>query len=128
MKKFPFAILLPLIFFAFQSKAQNDTCTGTLQNNKPQGLWECRTSAGQLKSQVNYNEGVLEGSKKDYYDNGQLRSEAVFSSNKLNGTYKEYYDNAQLKYEGNFVNGSPKGIHKRYNASGTLEEQKDFGE
>lgn len=113
--------LLPAVVTA------QDNCTGPSQNNQPHGLWQCHSPAGQLKMEVNYNEGIIQGVLKEYHDNGQLRLEANYTDGKLNGSIREYYSSGQLKYEGAYNNGIPVGIHKEYESNGQLKSQHDFG-
>ena len=101
-------------------------------------------SNNQLKSSINYEEGIPNGlsrvyyengnimleivftngkrwHQKKYYENGNLMSEAFFNEEKLNGPLTEYYENGKIKMEAYFQNDEPDGIYKDYYQNGQLK-------
>jgi len=80
---------------------------------------------GQLREKIIYKDsGRVKGIYEEryyYYDNGQLQSEAFYLNNYLNGIYRVYYKNGQLKHESFYNNNSKRdGIDKEYYESGRL--------
>ena len=56
--------------------------------------------SGQIKSQVNYTDyriGLIDGIKKEWYDDGQIRKESDYKQGKLNGRLLIYWNNGKLK-------------------------------
>ncbi|MGQ0829213.1 MAG: toxin-antitoxin system YwqK family antitoxin [Bacteroidota bacterium] len=116
--------IMPLTLLA-QDPSQ---CSGSYDNdNRPQGLWVCNYTGGQVWFEINYNAGNYHGVKKEYYENSQLKLEVNYSNGVLNGLAKEYHSGGQLKYEGSFTSDIPTGIHKEYNVDGTIKSENNFG-
>jgi len=58
---------------------------------------------------------------KQYYENGQLKSELTYKAGELEGPWKEYYESGKLKAEGLFEDGEPVGEVKKYDETGKLK-------
>jgi antitoxin component YwqK of YwqJK toxin-antitoxin module len=103
-------------------------CTGTKDNNgKPNGSWNCTYPGGKKQNDVNYKSGVLNGVRKEYFEDGvTLRLEVTYQDGELNGVAKEYYSNSQLKYQGTYNKGVPKGVHREYGEDGKQTLEYDF--
>ena len=54
------------------------------------------------------------GVNKDFYENGNLKEEVNYSDGKLNGMYREFYSDGSLKSECNYLNGIIVGKLKEY--------------
>ena len=120
---------LILLFFPLVILAQNpDNCTGAYQNDQQHGTWTCKfvNDSTQIQTETTYNEGVINGLKKEYYLNGQLKQTSNYLNGNLDGETKAYYADGTLKYEGNFINGKPDGVHKEYNNVGTLINEESY--
>lgn len=80
--------------------------------------------SGTLSSEVNYKDGLREGSYKMFYPTKQLKIDCYFANDKLNGPYKSYYRNGQLSFEGNFIDGyMEEGVYKSYYITGQIKEE-----
>ena len=73
------------------------------------------TDKGTKYSYLMYYEGVLfNGIGYDVYTNGQLKKEIIFKDGKIDGLRESWDKNGQLKYEGNYIDGKKDGLHKRW--------------
>ena len=54
------------------------------------------------------------GVNKEYYKNGNLKEEVSYSNGKLNGMYREFYPDGSLKSECNYVDGLIVGKLKEF--------------
>ncbi len=80
--------------------------------------------SGTLSSEVNYKDGLREGSYKMFYPTKQLKIDCYFVNDKLNGPYKSYYRNGQLSFESNFIDGlMEEGVYKTYYITGQKKEE-----
>ena len=52
------------------------------------GLYEERYDNNELKSQVNFVNGIISGTTKHYYDTWQLKTEVVYVDGIIDGVYK----------------------------------------
>ena len=76
---------------------------------------------GQLRSEVTYKNGILDGLYKSYYEyGGQPRIKTTLKDGKKHGPWKWYYDNGQLKEEGTFKDDKRDGPIKEYHENGQL--------
>ena len=128
MKKLQLIILMLIAFPALLSAQSGDNCTGAYQNDQPHGAWLCTfaNDSTQIQVEVSYNEGVVNGLKKEYYSGGQLKQSSNYLNGNLDGETKAYYTDGTLKYEGSFINGKPDGIHKEYNSAGALSSEETY--
>ena len=119
-----FIFVFPLMLFAQGS----GDCTGAYQNNQPHGVWICKfaNNPSQTQMEITYNEGVINGLKKDYYENAQIKQTSSYLNGSLDGETKAYYEDGTLKYQGSFSNGQPVGTHKEYDSAGTLIKEESF--
>ncbi len=79
--------------------------------------------SGTLSSEVNYKDGLREGSYKMFYPTKQLKIDCYFVNDKLNGPYKSYYRNGQLSFEGNFIVDCMEEPCKSYYLTGQIKEE-----
>jgi antitoxin component YwqK of YwqJK toxin-antitoxin module len=66
---------------------------------------------------------LLNGSRKNYFENGQLNEEENYQNGRLNGIRKVYLENGSLKEEGKYENGKENGMFAFYNENGTKEQE-----
>jgi antitoxin component YwqK of YwqJK toxin-antitoxin module len=83
-----------------------------------QGTWTYWYKNGQIKIQVNFNNGALNGSYEEWDDNAQKRFEGNYSSDKLVGTSIRWYKNGQIKEKANFNNGVLNGSYEEWHDNG----------
>ncbi|HAN17558.1 MAG: hypothetical protein A2X13_03080 [Bacteroidetes bacterium GWC2_33_15] len=93
--------------------------TGTFSNGKKVGTWKYFLNE-YLISEMNYENGVLQGPSKGYYKNGQLACELNYKSDKRDGTRTSYYQNGSIKEIINYNNGNQQGEYKSYSPDGKL--------
>lgn len=79
-----------------------------------------------IKSEITYNDGLINGSTKSYYIDGKIKGEFNFINGEKYGVSKSYYSNGQLKSEDEFENGKLSGISKHYYENGQLEMEATF--
>lgn len=98
---------------------------GKYYEQKKDSVWVYFDNVGNLKSQENYKNGVLDGQQILYYEpyNGKYRvaRSQYYKNGVKHGQYKEYYPNTKLKAEGNYVDGNFDGVVKFYYGNGNLE-------
>ena len=75
----------------------------------------------QVRSKVNYKNGLLCGEVIEYYENGQLRSKKHYEEGKLLGEVIEYYENGQVEVEGYYKDGKYHGEFAEYYENGQVE-------
>ena len=81
-------ILICAMPFMLQAQEPSQCSGGYDGNNKPQVLWICTYSGGQVWFETNYNAGEFHGVRKKYYENSQLKLEVNYSNGALNGAAK----------------------------------------
>jgi TonB family protein len=84
--------------------------------------------SGQIQSETNYfpyDKKILHYKKKEWYENGQIRKDIDYDNGNLNGQVLTYWDNGQLKRHDTYENG--KLIEgKVWNSDGKETEYYDF--
>ena len=80
---------------------------------------------GNLRSELSYDAGKLNGSCTWYYENGQKEQEAFYSDNRLNGIMRRWHPNGRIESEMLYVEGKRDGTAITYDAAGNkiIEEQ-----
>ncbi len=125
---------------------------GNLNEGVIEGMWRSYYISGNIKSTVNYNDSLVNGTAVFYYDNMKhiIRSEIDFNDDKIDGLYKEfytngnikasiefkdgirwgdiiyYYRNGQIKTEGQFKNGKKSGKWRYYSKSGEIINKENW--
>jgi len=91
---------------------------GTISDNTLNGLWRSYYESGNLKSSVNYKDGMVDGIAYFYYDDdvNTLLAEIKFSEDKIIDFYQEYYENgaqkAKIQYSDNVADGIAEFYYK----------------
>jgi antitoxin component YwqK of YwqJK toxin-antitoxin module len=79
---------------------------------------------------INYSNGTIIGTVKDYFISGKLQMEGTFNSylhkDCKNGLFTYYYENGKKKIEENYLNGKRNGKYTSWYPSGTKKEVVDF--
>lgn len=76
---------------------------GFLENGKKEGIWHYSYETGELKSEIEYKNGIENGTLKLWHRNGTLKMITTNVNGKTNGLWQEYYENGQIKEENNVV-------------------------
>lgn len=90
---------------------------GNYISGKMSGKWS-KFKSGKISEEINYNNGVVSGEKRNFYPNGQLSYIASFTDGKLNGKEILYYKNGLVEKESNFKDGHLNGTFMLYHDNG----------
>lgn len=63
---------------------------------------------------------------KDYYENGNLKSELPYKNGKLNGTARWYYEDGVIQLEVPYVDDQIEGVNTRYHDNGKKESEEKY--
>jgi antitoxin component YwqK of YwqJK toxin-antitoxin module len=77
---------------------------GFLNDGKKEGLWIYFYETGEIEREIEYKNGVEDGSFKLYHKNGQIAVESTHIDGKTVGLFIEYYENGHLKQVTEFIN------------------------
>ncbi len=61
---------------------------------------------GNVKEQANYNNDVVSGMKKTFYENGKTKSEASYNNGVLNGYSKEFDEEGNVTFQKEYRDGN----------------------
>ena len=81
--------------------------------------------SGNLISEITYQEGIENGSEKNWYPDGQLESVRNNKWNRIHGDFKEWYPDGQVKIEGKCELGYVVW-RKSWDDAGNLTEEYDI--
>lgn len=81
-----------------------------------------RYPSGQLRSEVEYRNGVKQGAARFWYESGQLRRECVLWNGSAHGASTEWYQEGRLKVMEKFEHGIVVEA-KHWNESGELVKE-----
>lgn len=99
----------------------------TFKNEKRDGITkQYYDDTGNIKVEVYYSEGVLNGLAKEYYQNKKLYREIIYSYGKKEGLTKEYYENGKTKIEMYYELDVPNGSYKMYDINGQIQLEGRF--
>lgn len=84
------------------------------------GLTKEFYQSGQLKAEVNFDNGKIDGRLKAYFESGQIAEISNWKNDSLNGLAKYYYDNGVLYREANYKAGRLNGEQKTFYENGKL--------
>lgn len=77
-------------------------------------------------SEGGYQDGVYDGTYREWYPSGQLKKEFKFSRGEFDGEQKEYYPNGALFCTSVYRNGIRQGLHQEWFQNGQLKLQVGF--
>ncbi|MEM9822956.1 MAG: hypothetical protein AAF985_17885 [Bacteroidota bacterium] len=82
-----------------------------------------RIDANGLKlEESNYEEDVLHGERRLYYESGELQIVEHHTQGQFEGSYQIFHKNGQVKFEAAYQNGSLEGKGKSYYEDGQVKE------
>ena len=76
-----------------------DGVTPTWQGQPLTGVMYDLHLDGWLLSEIEYVDGLQEGTSRDYYPSGQVRSEGMYRGNNADGPEREWFENGHLRRE-----------------------------
>ena len=86
-----------------------------------EGEYKKYNAKGKLAAVMHFKDKVLHGPATKYYADGKtVRSELNYEQGQLQGIQKRYYESGKLYKEEMFVNGKRHGLTKKYRESGML--------
>lgn len=83
-----------------------------------QGITREFYSNGQLRGEINFENGKVNGELKKYFENGQIAEISNWKNDTLSGLAKYYYNNGGLYQECNYLNGKLNGEKIIYHENG----------
>jgi len=81
---------------------------------------------GEVMSESQVENGLLDGVQKEYYKSGQLKQYSEWHKGKRNGLSEEYYKNGVVKRKGEFKDDKPVDTVFFYYKKGGLQEMQIF--
>jgi antitoxin component YwqK of YwqJK toxin-antitoxin module len=75
---------------------------GFLKNEKKEGTWFYFYETGELKQEIEYENGIEHGAYKFFGKDGTLLISSTQFNGLLDGEWREYYENGQLKEIGQY--------------------------
>ena len=84
---------------------------------------------GELKQDIEWKNGLREGSHVSYHDNGEKESEATLLNGQPHGLYTVWDKDGNKINESRFVNGTHHGVRTQWHSNGQkkLECESDMG-
>lgn len=76
---------------------------------------------GQKKSELNFKNGILDGSARRWYENGQLSEDSFFADGKTNGLVTAFFTNGQLKLKAEYKKGRGIGTKLQFHENGQMK-------
>jgi antitoxin component YwqK of YwqJK toxin-antitoxin module len=73
-----------------------------------------------------YNNGKIEGYKREWHENGTLKFECFFIKGMPEGLRKSWYDNGQVEEESIYENGDLIGKQVKWHPNGNLKSRADY--
>ena len=116
--------ILPLILFFIYSCV--DQSKEQKVNMNKNGLKKYYHENGEIRKEVNYKDGKIDGFYITYYDNGQLESKIEIKDGLKQGLSSIYYRNGQLESKIIYKNDEPDGPYNIYYENGEINEQGVF--
>jgi len=101
---------------------------GTISNGKPDGKWKTYSENGNVISEVNYKQGIIDGEALFYYDTDEskIRIKVMFEEEKIVDNYREFYKNGVMKADIEYDDGLADGYAKFYYTSGKLKIKGEY--
>lgn len=116
----------------YGSYKEYDVATSTLlaernyKNNKLEGVEKIYFPSGQIDGELNYKDGIHDGTFKYYYEDGTLKQQGNYVQGNIEGILNSYYPTGALKEEVTHVDGLTQGIFKEYNENGTIKTEGEY--
>jgi antitoxin component YwqK of YwqJK toxin-antitoxin module len=73
---------------------------------------------GQLRTEKNYKDGILDGLSRGLYDNGKIYKELNYKDGKRDGLSRMWHPNGKLGQEQNYKNGERDGVIRSWTVNG----------
>ena len=119
---------LDTMFREFYDGGEKLKFEGLIHNGGMTGTWKTYYESGNIKSTVNYDNGMLEGDAWFYYDTSEntKQAEASFENDEQNGNYFEYYESGTQKAKIEYNDGKAFGDAEYYYPNGKLKIKAEY--
>lgn len=114
------------IYYRRLTKSTNCIWTKKGETKPFTGVTFRKHLSGKKRMVINFEYGIPQGKRIEYYKNGKIRFEGVNVSGDLNGMQIWYYKNGKKKSEEDYVNGKITGLSKGYYNNGSLRSVANF--
>jgi antitoxin component YwqK of YwqJK toxin-antitoxin module len=91
----------------------------TFDDGIPHGSWKTYRY-NKLVDELNYNKGVLEGERKEYYPDGTVKSVRNYVNGKPHGKFIDYGSKGEIERETNYKDGEQNGPEIVYDNDGKV--------
>lgn len=81
---------------------------------------------GNVRSELRYSDGKLDGVCKWYYSSGTQSMESAYSMNVLDGETMRWHENGQLMEKSHYKDNQYDGVVEEYNVAGTLVKKSGY--
>tara|TARA_R100001594_G_scaffold25041_1_gene49053 strand:- start:37 stop:450 length:414 start_codon:yes stop_codon:yes gene_type:complete len=106
---------------------ENATDIGIQYEIPTDGLFQVHWSNGNLRYEWYYKNGKrADGVSKSWHENGQLKQEITWKDGKLDGLYSWFYPSGQKRKEGTFKNGKENGLRTFWYENGQIKSEKIY--
>src|SRR5688572_31550007 len=92
----------------------DETGTGCLVGGKQDGVWEKRSSTGQLLMRIKYTMGEPDGPAVSFHATCQIEERGHYVAGKRDGAWAQWLDDGQRVNEGTYKNDLREGVWKFY--------------
>lgn len=97
--------------FAFYNRAGHYALRGTMDKNRPTGMWQVYFPDGKLAAEWNwFRQGAYHGASQWFYLGGQLFAKGYFLTGLAEGRWEFHAPDDIWQIVGNFKDGEPHGI------------------
>ncbi len=100
--------------------------SGLLVDGRWEGIYRHWYQSGQLRVELNYENGEMVGLLREWYENGQLKGKYNCENGEMVGLQREWYENGQLKEEWNYENGEMVGLLREWYENGQLKGEWNY--
>jgi antitoxin component YwqK of YwqJK toxin-antitoxin module len=97
-----------------------------MSGGKKDGEEKAYHDSGNLKSIFEYQNDVIHGKSKNWYDNGELEMEGNFKNGKKDGKCIFYFENGNKKWEGNYKDDIVYGQLIQYKEDGKIRSKENY--
>ena len=96
------------------------------ERGTPAGIWKTYYDDGKLLEECPYQDGLKQGTCRQYFTDHSLKSEVNFVKGKLEGPAVFYYPNGKIMLTGKSVNDLREGTWTAYKDSGEKEHETEY--
>ena len=140
MKKLLTSLLVTLGLSSFGQENSNPTTQTTIDckalkekkgvwlfNKKPYtGVCQTKYTDGNIESESNFTNGLINGKVKMYYQNGNLQESTEYKMGIPNGIVNYYFEEGELSESGKVTYGQKTGEWKSYLKNGKLKSIENY--